>query len=63
MTLNDARNGIGRKVIYTPFLGCDPDMTEIGVITSVTDQFVFVRYGSDINSKATRAEDLKFETN
>lgn len=61
MTLNDAQNAIGRKVIYTPFLGCDPNMTEVGVITSVNDKFVFVRYGSDVNSKATRAEDLQFE--
>ena len=41
------------------FRGCSKDQNELGVITSVNETYVFVRYGNDINSKATRPEDLK----
>ena len=54
MTLEEARKAIGWIVIYNP-----PDVrSERGVITSVSDTHVFVRYGSDGHSKATRPEDL-----
>lgn len=59
MTLEEAKKNIGRYVTYIPFKGCDKSQYEFGVITSVNDRFVFVRYGKDINSKATRAENLK----
>ena len=59
MTLEEARKNIGRYVVYTPFKGCDASQKEMGIITSVNDRYVFVRYGNDINSKATRPEDLK----
>ena len=59
MTLEEARKNIGRYVTYTPYEGCSKDQLELGVITSVNDHYVFVRYGNDINSKATRPEDLK----
>ncbi|HHT97700.1 MAG TPA: hypothetical protein GXZ90_07385 [Clostridiales bacterium] len=54
MTLSEAI--VGRKVIY------DSRFSEIeeGVITSVNDRFVFVRYGSDVNSKSTNPQDLKY---
>ena len=58
MTTEECRNNIGRIVTYIPFQGCDKSLLETGVITSVNDKNVFVRYGSDINSKATRPEDL-----
>jgi len=32
---------------------------EVGVVTSMNDSFVFVRYGTDTTSKATRREDLE----
>jgi hypothetical protein len=48
---------IGRSVVYTPYEGAK---TEDGVITGVNDQYVFVRYGADKGSKATRPEDLKW---
>lgn len=48
---------VGRSVVYTPYAGAK---TEDGVITSVNDDYVFVRYGADKNSKATRPEDLKW---
>lgn len=50
MTLDEARQHIGRGVVYRPFADVIP---ERGVITSVNDQWVFVRYGTDASSKAT----------
>ena len=61
MTLQEASENIGRKVEYTPFRGCDAGDLEFGVITSVNSHFVFVRYDTDVNSKATDASDLKFD--
>ena len=58
MTLQECKNSIGRSVTYIPFEGCDISLREYGVITSVNERFVFVRYGSDINSKATNPNDL-----
>jgi len=60
MTLEEARNNIGRYVTYIPFAYCDKSQYEFGVITSVNDRYVFVRYGNELHSKATRPEDLKF---
>lgn len=59
MTIEEAKRNIGNSVTYTPFEGCGENQKEYGVITSVNERFVFVRYGNDVNSKATRAEDLK----
>lgn len=47
---------IGRRVLYYP--GPPPhteplEKPEEGVITSFNEEYVFVRYGSDIGSKAT----------
>ena len=56
MTLDEAELGIGRLVIYYPGHGSSDE----GVITSVGDSFVFVRYGSDIGSLATPAGKLRF---
>ena len=55
MTLNEARFAIGRGVIYY-----DHNRLNEGVIISVNDSFVFVRYGSDTVSRATLAETLRF---
>lgn len=56
MTLAEARLSINRKVVYRPF----PDSpVEEGVITSVGERWVFVRYGNDSGPMATRAEDLE----
>lgn len=51
---------VGRKVIYTPFKGCDPNQLEEGVITSFNEQTVFVRYGDDIHAKGTHPRDLQY---
>jgi hypothetical protein len=57
MTLDEARARIGDAVIYHPYAP-ELDRVEEGVITSVNDLFVFVRYGADKGSKATAAERL-----
>ena len=50
---------VGRSVVYTPYPGA---RAEDGVITSVNDDYVFVRYTGDQNAKATRYEDLQWLT-
>lgn len=55
MTLDEARNAIGLKVLYR---SGHTDREE-GVINSVNDTFVFVRYGSQAGSQATRPVDLQ----
>lgn len=54
MTLDEARRALGKTVIYRP-PGQSP---ELGMITSVNDHFVFVRYGEDKGAKATLPTDL-----
>ena len=68
MTLDEAREHIGHGVVYQPPYPGAP--IEQGVITSVTEPdlgsrdrsaapgYVFVRYGADYASKATRPQDL-----
>jgi hypothetical protein len=51
---------IGRKVVYTPYKDCPVHLKEEGVITGSNDRFVFVRYGSDVNSKATDIGDIEY---
>lgn len=73
MTLEEAAEHVGQKVIYhgvhspagagRPRLRPDEPRTgpvaEEGVITSAGEQYVFVRYGSDVGSKATHPEMLE----
>lgn len=47
---------IGRKVIYRAGHG---DIEE-GVLVAFNSVYVFVRYGSDAGSKATRREDCEW---
>lgn len=61
MTLDKAKQCIGRMVVYKPYPNCDSKLNEVGQIVSTNSKFVFVRYKGDINSKATRAEDLTLE--
>jgi hypothetical protein len=49
MTLDEARASIGAKVLYRTAYG----RTDDGVISSVNDRWVLVRYGADTGSKAT----------
>lgn len=58
MTLDEARSHVGRPVVYR----APRSMHRLpghGVITSVNDTYVFVRYGTDSGSQATRPEDLE----
>lgn len=59
MTLDEARNSIGRAVVYLPYGGGRP---EHGIITEVRSRWVFVRYGTEQTSKATMPQDLRFLT-
>lgn len=54
MTIDEARDALGQKVVYR-----SSQKAEEGVITSVTNHFVFVRYGADYGSKATSPGDLE----
>jgi len=61
MTLEEAADGIGRYVIYVPFQGCNPKIHERGVISSVNDKYVFVKYSLGDTAAATDPKDLHFE--
>lgn len=55
MSIDEARASIGLLVIYRrPGQPLDE-----GVITSVSDRYVFVRYGSNTGSAATNPADLE----
>jgi len=56
VTLDEARALVGHRVVYHAYPGA---LVEEGTITSVGDALVFVRYGADTGSKATRPEDLE----
>ena len=54
----DARDSIGRKVVYRPHEAAPP---EEGVIVRADgDSWVFVRYGTDQHAKATHHCHLEF---
>lgn len=59
MTVDEARQVIGRYVIYKPWPEAPPERWERGVITSVSTTLVFVRYGGDQHSKGTSPRDLE----
>lgn len=59
MTLDEARQSLGREVVYSPYVGCEDKHKEIGTITSVSDTYVFVRYGTDTISKSTKPENIQ----
>jgi len=60
ISLTDASTRIGDAVVYEVSNGPRfSDRTfDMGVVTGVNESFVFVRYGGDSHSKATRPEDL-----
>lgn len=58
MTLAAAHDRIGQKVVYrAPHVGIDQPGEE-GVITSVGEIWVYVRFGTDAHSKATHPSQL-----
>jgi hypothetical protein len=56
--LIDAARNIGAEVAYLPRGASWTTASEHGVITGVTASWVFVRYGADVNAKATHPGDL-----
>jgi len=52
---------VGRRVVYRPTWHAEA-RAEPGVITSISEAFVFVRYGLSGPGVATRREDLFWET-
>lgn len=58
MTVEEARERIGSGVVYIP----DHGPREDGIITSVGNYNVFVRYKGDTHSKATNPATLEFLT-
>lgn len=58
MTLDEAREHIGNKVVYRAAHIPTDAFGEEGVITSVNSSMVFVRYGADAHSKATYPSDI-----
>lgn len=58
MFLDEARAMVGRLVVYRPPHITAAEQGEEGVITSVNDHYVFVRYGTQQTSQATPAERL-----
>lgn len=62
ITLEEARERIGAKVIYRADHVPLNEPGEEGVITEVGHMYVFVRYGADVTAKATPAEPLQWVT-
>ena len=58
MTLDEAKESIGRAVLFRPYPGALP---EAGVITTVRGSQVFVLYKGDYYAKNTRPQDLELE--
>jgi len=59
MTIDEARNNIGKTVIYKPFEGCSNRLWDIGKIKSVNKKYVFVLYKHNIDcGEATKPEKL-----
>lgn len=56
MTIEEAREGEGRGVVYRP----QPGEVEDGKIISISGPYVHVLYKGDSFPKATRPEDLEF---
>lgn len=46
-------------VRYTPRHSASEGDSELGTVTSLTSEYVFVRFDGDLHSKACRAADLK----
>ena len=56
LKLSEARQLVGREVVYTEK---HTKKKEYGIITSVNDKYVFVKYGNDTIAKATKPQELE----
>lgn len=64
MSLQEARDGIGRRVKYESEAqrqGRDKRPADLGTIASVGTEWIFVTYDRSKNTAATRPQDLDFE--
>ena len=55
--IDPTRDDIVRRVVYRPFPGA---VREEGTITDMNTDYVFVRYGNDTHSEATRLAHLEW---
>lgn len=55
--IEPSKEDVGRGVVYHPSHWAAAPR-EDGVITSFNDRYVFVRFGKELNGKATLREDL-----
>ena len=55
-----SKKDIGRTVIFNHHSPVSLPI-EFGKITSYNSTYIFVRYGSDLHSKATSPDNLEFE--
>ena len=62
MTLQEAKENIGREVRYVPYADCPECIIERGIIKSVGNKYVFVNFAPRTmgRGEACRPEDLKF---
>lgn len=58
MAINPTKESIGRRVVYTEFVG---GKIERGIVTSYNPSYVFVQYDGDGYSKATDSARLDYE--
>lgn len=58
MTLNEARELIGHKVVYSDQY---IKKNEYGTITYVNDVYVFVKFGNELQSKAVYPKNLSLD--
>ena len=62
MTIQEAKENIGREVRYVPYIGCPKNQIEHGIITSVNKEYVFVNFAPRTmgRGEACRPKDLEF---
>ncbi len=58
--IDPVEKDVGRSVCYVP--PGSPCRAEFGIITTITERYVFVRYDGEDAAKATRREDLFWST-
>ncbi|QDH91775.1 hypothetical protein SEA_PHRAPPUCCINO_100 [Mycobacterium phage Phrappuccino] len=58
MTLSEVLEHVGGKVVYRAPHVADDQPGEEGVITGASSIYAFVRFGADVGSMATPAENL-----
>ena len=60
MTLDEAKNNIGKEVIFTPYQGCKDEEKKIGVLISV-GYIAFVEFKDRCYYKAVDSNQLELK--